>query len=81
MYYVYVIKSLKNGSYYKGMTENISKRLCEHNSGKQKYTKQFIPWKLVYLEEYSTREEARKREIYFKTAAGRRYLKTKLTLS
>jgi len=56
------------------MSQNISKRLIEHNKGRSKYTSGHLPWKLVYSEEAGTAENARKRERYFKSAAGKKYL-------
>jgi putative endonuclease len=76
MSYTYVIKSIE--FYYKGHSENIDKRLVQHNSGMTTSIKKFAPFKVVYFETFNTREEAIKREKYFKSAAGRRYLKTKL---
>ena len=76
MYFVYVIKSTVDGRLYKGLTSDLQKRIYEHNRGKTKTTKAFKPWELVYYEEFSTRDEAREREKYFKTGAGRRFLKS-----
>ena len=59
------------------MCTDLLKRLNEHNIGQTKSTKALIPWTLIYFEEFESREDVRKREVYFKTAAGRRYLKTK----
>ncbi len=75
MYYVYVLYSDSSGRFYKGMTDSLELRLKEHNAGKTKSTKAFTPWRIVYTEEFDTREEARDREKYLKTAAGRRWLK------
>jgi putative endonuclease len=61
-----------------GSTDNIERRLEEHNIGKSKFTSIYKPWKLVYTEDYSTRESALKRERYLKSASGRRYLKSKV---
>ncbi len=77
MYYVYVIKSEVKDFCYKGFCKNLSKRLKEHNSGMTKSNRAYIPFKLAYYEEYSTQEEAFKKEKYGKSAAGRRYLKDK----
>ncbi len=74
-YYVYVLQSERDGSYYRGQTRNLEARIKQHNQGKVKYTKGHMPWKLVYSEKFSTRAEALERERYFKTASGRRYLK------
>ena len=77
MYYVYVIYSPSHNRYYKGLTQDIEKRLREHNQGHTRSTKAFKPWVLVYHETFADIGEARKREKYFKTAAGRRYLRDK----
>ncbi len=62
MYYVYIIYSIKYDKYYKGFSENPKKRLETHNDGKSRYTKLFIPWKLVYVEEFTDKRQALKRE-------------------
>ena len=46
MFYVYILKSIYYGKYYIGQTENIEKRMMEHNSGKVNFTSRFIPWEL-----------------------------------
>ncbi|MDF4223395.1 GIY-YIG nuclease family protein [Maribacter sp. M208] len=76
MFYVYILRSEVDGCLYKGMTNNLQKRIEEHNSGKNKSTKGFLPWILVYNEEFETRIEARAREKYFKSVVGREYLKS-----
>jgi len=75
MYYVYVIESINFGKHYSGFTEDLEKRLKEHNSGRTRSNKAYRPFKYIYTEEHSSIEDARKREVYFKTAAGRRYIK------
>ena len=77
MFYVYVIKNSK-GDIYKGHSDNIQKRISEHNRGDTKSTRKANDWKLKYSEEFDTRKEAIKREKYLKSAAGRRFLKEKL---
>jgi predicted GIY-YIG superfamily endonuclease len=47
-YYVYILKSEKDGFYYKGFSENYQQRLETHNRGKSKFTSSKIPWKLIY---------------------------------
>ncbi len=79
-YYTYVIYSERYDYFYKGHCENLQKRLTEHNLGKTKSIRPFIPFKYVYYEEFTNREEAIEREKYFKTAAGRRFLKAKIKL-
>jgi putative endonuclease len=74
MYYVYVLKSISSGRFYKGFCSDLSIRLNEHNAGKTKSTKPFIPWKIVYFEEFESQYVAIRREKYFKSAAGRKFL-------
>ncbi len=57
------------------MTTNIDKRVGEHNRGYTKSTKGYGPWFLFFFEEYTTREEARKREIYLKSGVGKEKIK------
>ena len=75
MYCVYVLKSLKNSRLYTGSTNNIERRLEEHNSGGSKYTRFTRPFVLVYKEEFETRSEAYKRELFLKSGKGRESLK------
>ena len=75
MYYVYVLSSGIDRRLYKGFTNDLERRLKEHNSGKHKSTKGYIPWRLVYYEEVGSRIEAREREKYLKSGIGREFLK------
>ncbi|MFH1368884.1 MAG: GIY-YIG nuclease family protein [Elusimicrobiota bacterium] len=75
MFFVYVLKSLKDGKLYTGQTSNLQERVTWHNSGKQKSTKFRLPVTLVYSEPYATRNEAMKREKELKTGKGRDLLK------
>ncbi|OGE79319.1 MAG: hypothetical protein A2751_05005 [Candidatus Doudnabacteria bacterium RIFCSPHIGHO2_01_FULL_46_14] len=75
MYYAYVLRNQK-GLLYKGSTDDIMKRLVQHNSGEfPSYTAKNRPWKLVHYESFKTRIEAEKREGFFKTGKGREFLK------
>ncbi len=65
-----------NNKLYKGHTNNLDNRLNEHNQGKTKSTKAGIPWKLVYKEKFDTRQQAIERERFFKSAYGRRFIKS-----
>ena len=62
MYYVYIIKSSKTGDIYIGSTDNLKRRITEHNEGKSYSTKLNIPWYIVYYEAYKSEEDARTRE-------------------
>ena len=74
-YYVYILKSKNYNKTYIGYTNNLERRIREHNSGKSIFTSKFIPWKLVYKEEFDNQIEARKKEKYYKSSAGRRKIK------
>ena len=66
MNYTYIVKC-NDGSLYTGWTTDIEKRIEAHNAGKgAKYTKARRPVELVHLEEFSTKEEAMKREYAIK---------------
>lgn len=74
-YYVYVIRS-KEGFFYKGMTDNLERRLVEHNNKELSFwTKRGTEWELIYKEEFDNKTEALKREKWLKTGVGREYLK------
>ena len=75
MFYIYILRSIKNGNLYKGLTKNLIKRIQEHNQGKNTSTKVNRPWELIYFERYNTQIEARAREKYFKSGEGRELLK------
>ena len=79
MFYTYVIKNNK-GDIYKGHSDNVQRRISEHNRGNTKSTRKGSDWQLKYCESFDTREEAIKREKYLKSAAGRRFLKKKMVL-
>ena len=78
MYAIYVLKSLKDGNFYYGQTANLEKRLEDHNLGRVKSTKSRKPFNLVYYETVNTIGEARKREKYFKSGYGRKFIKNRL---
>ena len=76
-YTVYVLK-YKFGKFYKGMTGNLTNRLRDHRSGHTITTSKMTDLEIVYSEEFLDFDKARKRELYFKSAAGRRFIKAKL---
>jgi putative endonuclease len=76
MFFVYVIFSPTAKVKYTGFTEDLERRLTEHNSGALgKFTKNKGPWELIYSEKYETKTAALKREKYFKTGVGRDFIK------
>lgn len=78
MFYVYVLQSLSYNTHYVGSTEDVERRLSEHNAGKCRYTSGRMPWQLVYKEECGGRSEAVRRERFLKSGQGRKFLKEKL---
>ena len=72
---VYVLRSLMHGTIYVGMATDIQNRLKEHNNGKSKFTKSYMPWEIIYSEIAGDSKVARKREKYLKSAAGKNFLK------
>jgi len=66
MVYTYLLKSLKDGSYYVGISQNPKNRLIFHNSGDNLSTKGNAPWNLVYVKAHSSYREARKHEKWLK---------------
>ena len=74
MFTVYILKS-SDGKLYKGVTSNLARRLKEHISGHTITTSKMRDLEVVHTEIYATFKDARKREVYLKTATGRRFLK------
>lgn len=68
---VYILKSSVTDQYYIGQTSDIDKRLLRHNSGYSKSTKAGKPWKLVYSENFDTRQQAMNREAELKKYKSR----------
>lgn len=62
MFYVYVIKSKKDDSTYIGYTNDLIRRMKEHNNGESKYTKNKYPYELIYYEAYKSMSDAKFRE-------------------
>ena len=70
MYYVYVIKSTKKKFVYIGSTKDLKRRFEEHNSGTEKSTKFYVPFKLIYYEAYASKRDALIRENSLKHHGG-----------
>lgn len=67
MFYVYILKSKIVERFYIGHTNNLVRRLEEHNAGKTRSTKAFVPWEIVYTEKFLTKTEAYNREMEIKS--------------
>ncbi|NOX67012.1 MAG: GIY-YIG nuclease family protein [Chlorobi bacterium] len=61
-YYVYILRSLSTDRYYTGCTNNLLRRLKEHNSSRVRSTKSYVPWEIVYTESFESKSNAFKRE-------------------
>lgn len=72
---LYILQSFKDNRTYVGSTDNFERRLCQYNLGMVDSTKHRRPFKVLLTEEYDKLKEARKRELYYKSGAGRRKLK------
>ncbi len=78
MYYVYVLKSLKDHKLYIGSASDLKKRIEAHNSGAVPATKSRYPFKLVFYEAFLSKTDALCDEKFFKTGYGREVLKEKI---
>ena len=72
--FLYILKSKINDKYYIGSTRDLRKRINEHNAGKIKSTKAFIPYELIYKEKFLAYNEARRRELYIKKRKSRKFI-------
>ena len=78
MHYVYILLSEKDGQFYTGSTNNLKRRINEHNSGRVDSTKDRLPLKLLYYEACIDEIDARAREKYLKSGMGKRYIRNRL---
>ena len=70
MWYVHILKSERIERYYTGHTENLERRLKEHNGGKTRSLKAYLPVRIIYAEEFPTQREAFRRENQIKRYKG-----------
>ena len=73
---VYALSSIKQNYIYVGMSNDLEKRINQHNKGYEKTTRPYKPYVLIYTEEFPNRIEARKREKYLKSGIGKEFLKS-----
>ena len=78
MFYVYVLRSDADLGFYIGYSSDLKKRFAQHQKGDAAATSYRGPWKLIYYEAYTEREDAEGREKFLKSGAGRRFLRTQL---
>ena len=77
-YYVYILKSKSDNNFYTGYTNNLKRRIEEHNFGLVQSTKNRRPLELVYFEGCKNQQDATKREKYLKTTYGKRYIRNRI---
>ncbi len=75
MYYVYVLESKKNSRMYIGCTDNLQRRIDEHNNRENQSTKDGAPWKIIYYEAFLSKSDAYEREKIMKGQWGRKFIK------
>ena len=75
-YFVYAIKSDKDGRIYVGMSADPKRRLVEHNHGETQSTKPHVPWTLIYEKYVGSRKDARLEELRLKSGYGKEFLKS-----
>ena len=76
MWQVYVLYSERLDRSYVGCSADVDRRVSTHNAGQVTATRSGVPWRVIYVETVGRYAEARRRERYYKSAAGRRRLKT-----
>jgi putative endonuclease len=77
-FYVYVLQSRIVNRLYMGSTDNLVRRVKEHNLGLNQSTKPYKPWALVYYEACLNETDAKRRERYLKTSQGGRLIRSRL---
>lgn len=76
MFFVYILESEHDGSYYIGFSAEPDRRLQDHNQGKSRYTRLKCPWKRVHIESFALKKDALKREKYIKRMKSRKYIQS-----
>lgn len=75
---MYILESKVNKEWYYGYTDNLKRRLEEHNQGHVFSTNRYKPWRLIYFEACLNKVDATRREKYLKTTQGNRMLRRRL---
>jgi predicted GIY-YIG superfamily endonuclease len=70
MYYVYILQSIKDGSYYTGLTKNLKYRVNQHNYHHSAYTSTKAPYKLVWYGVFANKNKGLAFEKYLKSSSG-----------
>jgi len=75
MWYVYILESQSDNNNYVGMSDNLSRRITLHNSGKVTFTQYRVPFKIIYCEAYLNKHDAAAREQFLKSGWGKNFIK------
>jgi putative endonuclease len=78
MYYVYILRSEKDGSRYIGVTEDLKRRLAEHNSGSNKYSSTKLPIHIIWYSAFPQKQQAYNFERYLKSGSGSAFMNKRL---
>ncbi len=76
--YTYILKCYKTNTFYTGTTNNLGRRVSQHNKGQVYHTSQRLPEELIYFEACLNKEDAYRRERYLKSGMGKRFIKNRL---
>jgi predicted GIY-YIG superfamily endonuclease len=81
MFYAYILESIvKPGEYYRGHTDDLKRRVAEHNSGKCLHAAKFRPWKVKFYAAFETSEPTQGFERYLKSGSGHAFAKARFGL-
>lgn len=78
MYYIYILRSIKDKKFYTGYTKNLKLRFEQHSKGLVQSTRDRLPLKLIYYEACLSRHDATHREKYLKTFHGKMFIRRRL---
>jgi putative endonuclease len=81
IWHVYAIRSVARNYIYVGLTSDVEQRLTRHNEGREKTTRAYRPFDLIFTESFGTRTDAREREKHLKSGSGKEFLKSTLKVS
>jgi len=78
MHYVYILLNDAKTRTYTGVSDDVEKRLAEHNDGRVPSSRPYRPYEIIHVEQFETLKEARQKEKFYKSTTGRRRLKSLL---
>ena len=81
MYYVYILVSLKDCKFYVGFSNNLIRRIKQHQNGMVISTRHRLHIKLICYEAYLNKKDAKKRELYLKSSNGKKELKIRVKMT